>query len=160
MTTPTHHRKDAPPTRGMVSARRVVIRAARAAGLSASLVVAILASAGCGSESDENSSPTSDLGPAEHTYQTRAEVVGASQEGDRRFLALRHEAIPEFVGRDGEVNGMESMVMQFEVKDGVDIDGMDEGQAIAFTFEVRYQSSVTLLLTEASLLPDGTELDL
>jgi hypothetical protein len=97
--------------------------------------------------------------PADHTYTVRGRVERLP--GTEGPLAVCHEAIPDFVGRDGRVVGMGSMTMDFEhIATDVSLEGIGVGDAIAMTFEVRWKSEPRTLVTKIEKLPHGTELKL
>lgn len=100
-------------------------------------------------------------GPPDQTYTVRGEVVALPdrERGVERQLRVRHETIPDFVGFEGEVVGMASMVMPFPVAAGVDLEGIEAGDPVEMTFEVRWEGSPPLRVVELRPLPEGTELD-
>lgn len=89
-------------------------------------------------------------------YQVRGQV-DAMQEGK---LYVFHEAIPEFVGRSGEVVGMDSMQMPFGVGSGVDTSDIAVGDKVKMTVEVRFDADPPLTIVELSELPADTALEL
>ena len=122
------------------------------------LLSAVLA-AGCGE--DANAPSAEPATPSDGTYTVRAEVVGLpdpAREADRQ-LRIHHEAVPDFVGFEGEVVGMASMTMPFPVAPGVDLEGVAEGDPVEVTFEVRWEGSPPLRIVDLRELPAGTELD-
>ncbi len=59
-------------------------------------------------------------GAGARRYDVRGEVVRLpAARGGRGELMVRHEAIPGFVDRSGQVVGMDAMVMEFEVEQAV-----------------------------------------
>jgi len=86
--------------------------------------------------------------PPDGTYQVEGVVETLPREGaDRREMSIAHEAIPDFVGRDGDVVGMEAMTMQFVLASDVDLDDVEVGDRIDFTFEVRWDERPMLYVT-------------
>ena len=84
-------------------------------------------------------------------------------------LFIRHEAIPDFVGADGEVHvnadgalGMKAMEMPFpEMAPGVSFDGIDAGDPVAFDFAVAWDGrSPRYWITRVEELPADTELEI
>ena len=89
-------------------------------------------------------------------YTTRGRVEGVG----RTALAIRHEAIPTFRDREGQVSGMGSMAMRFFYPEGLDLEGIEEGDPVELTFEVHWSVEHTLLITAIDELPAETELEL
>lgn len=91
----------------------------------------------------------------------RGEVVALPDERrpDDRQLRVRHEAIPDFVGFEGEVVGMASMSMPFPLAADVDLEGVEPGDPVEMTFEVRWEGTPPIRIVELEELPPGTELD-
>ena len=84
-------------------------------------------------------------------------VIG-SLPGAKSTLQIHHEAIPEWVRPDGG-KGMSEMVMPFEPKSGVSLDGFAVGDAVEFTVEITPGAAMpNWRLTSISKLPAGTEL--
>ena len=112
------------------------------------LAAAIIFSPGC-----------SDGGSA---YVTRGVITALPATGDPfSQLIIQHEAIPEFVGQNGEVVGMETMKMPFPVDEAVDLSSYAIGDPVAFTFVVTWDGVDSgWVLTEIEKLPDGTALNL
>ena len=94
--------------------------------------------------------------PADATYQVRGRIEYL---GEQR-VAVHHEAIDEFVGADGEQVGMRSMTMDFVLADGVDVTGLEDGDPVALTFEVRWSGGDRLTATALEELPADTELEI
>lgn len=84
-----------------------------------------------------------------HRYTVNGEIVALPDPArpDGTDLYLRHEAIPDFVGVDGATVGMEAMTMGFPLASGVDLAGLEVGDAVVFDFEVRWQGSPPLQVT-------------
>lgn len=115
-----------------------------------------LTAAGCGGAEPE---PEAEAEPPDQTYTLRGEVVGLPQEREEpRQLRVHHEALPEFVGFEGEVVGMASMTMPFPLADPVDLEGIEVGDKVEMTFEVRWEGSPPLRVVELRELPADTEL--
>ena len=74
-------------------------------------------------------------------------------------LYIGHEAIDEWVGRSGEVEGMDPMVMPFEVADGVSLEGIQIADVIEFTLHVDWEADVPVEITRIRELPRDTKLD-
>ncbi len=93
------------------------------------------------------------------TYQVRGEIRGVT-DGAERFLSIHHEAIDDFRDREGVVVGMRAMTMMFQVADGVALSGVDVGDAVSITFEVRWSGGSELQITALEELPADTVLEL
>lgn len=133
--------------------RRTLRHVLAAAFLSLGLVAA-----GCGGS--EPAPEPEDAEPPDQSYTLRGEVMGLPPEGEpQRQLRVRHESLPEFVGFEGEVVGMASMTMPFPLADSVDLEGVEEGDKVEMTFEVRWEGSPPLRVVEVRELPASTELD-
>jgi hypothetical protein len=103
--------------------------------------------------------------PAEASYTTRGRIEGLPEAqfrpGGVIYLQLHHEFIPEFVGPTGEVEGMKEMIMDFPtIAPGVSWAGMEVGDPVELTFEVRWTSEPRFILTRLARLPDGAKLNL
>jgi hypothetical protein len=97
--------------------------------------------------------------PDPDAYQLRGVVrqLPDPEKPGSAFL-IHHEEIPDFRDRDGEVVGMESMAMPFEVAEPEMLEGVSVGDRIDFRFEMRWEGSPPLLITELETLPEGTRL--
>jgi Cu/Ag efflux protein CusF len=73
-------------------------------------------------------------------------------------LMIRHQAIDNFVGRDGKVIGMNSMVMPFTVAEGLSLDGLAVGDIVEFTWEVA-PGHTPAAVTKIVKLPPDTQLE-
>lgn len=74
-------------------------------------------------------------------------------------LYISHEAIDEWAGRSGEVEGMDPMIMPFEVADGVSLEGIEVADVIEFTLHVDWEADVPVEITRLRELPRDTKLD-
>ena len=123
------------------------------------LAVAGALLAGCGAPepgAGEGAGPST-----ARTYQARGLIESlpdpATGAGE---LRIRHEAIPDLVGADGEVVGMAAMTMPFPVAAGVDLAGLSRGDAVRFDLAVDWQAARPVEVTAIERLPAGTELTL
>lgn len=97
----------------------------------------------------------------------RGLVVSLPQPGNPASeLRIRHEHIPTFLNKDGEIGvnargvpGMAAMEMPFPVAEGLDISGMSVGDVVAFDFTVRWGVGPSWFITRYEVLDPGTELD-
>ncbi len=98
--------------------------------------------------------------PAEQTYTVRAVVTGTPASG-RAYLELHHEEIPTFIGRDGGVERMSEMIMDFpSIHPSADLASVHVGDKVEFTFEVRWKSEPRTVITAITRLPNDTTLNL
>jgi hypothetical protein len=101
------------------------------------------------------------LAPAEQTYIVRGVITSLpTPQKPASELMIRHEAIPQFVGREGKVIGMEPMEMPFTPRPGVSLDGLNVGRPVEFTLEVRWSPPARMNLSRIVPLPPDTKLDL
>ena len=120
------------------------------------LLLALLAAGGCTSSAPPEGAPAS----PSRRYTVRAEVVRLPEPGaPLRELVLRHEAIPDFVGQEGRVVGMEAMVMPLEVARSLSLDGVRAGDKVEIVLEVDW-SRPSYRVVKLRLLPSSTVLDL
>ena len=80
--------------------------------------------------------------------QIRPAIDGRTQ------LSILHEAIPDFVGINGDVVGMKSMTMPFAVADQIDLDDFGPGSRVEFQLSVDWDRVEPGLITAIELLPD------
>lgn len=101
------------------------------------------------------------LPPADASYTARGRIDGLPTPDGKSYLHIHHETIPEFKGRDGTVTGMNEMSMDFiGVSPSVDLSKFAIGDAVEFTFEVRWKSSPRTLVTMVKKLPPDVALKL
>ena len=94
-----------------------------------------------------------------HRYEVRGRIVRPiDTSAARRSLWLTHEAIPDFVGINGEVEGMHSMTMSFLLDDAVDTSGLVEGAKVQFELSVDWSAPEAGKITAIEILPPETEL--
>jgi Cu/Ag efflux protein CusF len=90
-------------------------------------------------------------------YVVRALLVRpVDAQATDRVVWLRHEAIPNFVGINGEIESMDSMTMSFFVGDNVDLDGLEKGDKIEFELTVDWSEKIPGKVTAIKVLPDET----
>lgn len=95
---------------------------------------------------------------AGRTYATRGQVIqlpDPAQPGSG--LVLQHEAVDDFVGRDG-TKGMDPMSMPFPVARGVSLAGIAPGDVVEFDLHVDWQADLPVTITRIRKLPPGTRL--
>lgn len=93
------------------------------------------------------------------TYSVRG-LVRQAPTPERPQMLVYHEAIPAFADADGNVVGMDSMSMPFDLAEGVDVAGIEAGDKIRFDLEVEWSRTVPGLVTAVEELPADTELQL
>ena len=74
-------------------------------------------------------------------------------------LQIHHEPIPDFVNKNGEVVGMNSMIMPFTPASSLSLSGYAVGDIVEFTFEVRWRKGPSSRVTSMRKLPAETKLD-
>jgi len=121
-----------------------------ARGILIALVAVMLGVAGC----EGSGPPAAGHSDSVHAYTVRGEVLEVLEDA----LVLHHEAIDDFVGSDGRVKGMDSMVMGFHLGPGMRPDVAHEGDKVRFRFEVRPEGR-DHVVTEVEKLPADTVLD-
>lgn len=85
----------------------------------------------------DNAAKPAVLAPPDQTYTVAGTIEQLPGEG--RPLIVHHEAIPEFVGKDGRIVGMREMSMEFaHVAPEVDMAACKVGDRVMMTFEVRW----------------------
>lgn len=110
----------------------------------AGLILMIFVVLGCQGERGRN-----------HTV--RAEVTQVPSPSNSE-LYLRHEAIDDWAGRDGKVQGMDTMTMGFAVADSVSLEGIQPGDKIEATLHVDWQADMPVEITALRELPPDTKL--
>ena len=125
--------------------------------ISCSLVALPMLLAACGGQSrvsDDDLPPPATYKIRGLVRQVKEQSIGSTQ------LSILHEAMPEFVGIKGEVEGMKSMTMPFTVAESVDLEGITPGTKIAFQLTVDWSAPEPALITGIEVLPPDSELQL
>jgi Cu/Ag efflux protein CusF len=86
------------------------------------------------------------LGPADQQYTLDGRIERLPTERTP-VIHIRHDDIPDFVDKDGQIVGMRAMSMPFDVAPDVDLTGLAPGDLVTFTFEVRWRESPNTLVT-------------
>lgn len=95
------------------------------------------------------------------SYDTLGRIVSLPSKDGKRPLEIHHEEIPHFLGRDGAKVGMKEMIMPFhDLAPGVSLEGFKAGDAVRFTFEVRWNKPPRTLVTTLTPLEPGVTLKL
>ena len=91
-----------------------------------------------------------------HDYTVRGMLVQppSSQTG----LYLYHEAIDDWVGRDGKVEGMDAMAMTYPVASGVSLAGLQANDKVEVTVHADWQSDQPVEVIRIRKLPPDTKL--
>lgn len=111
----------------------------------AGLILVVCAFLGCQGERGRN-------------HIVRAEVTQVPSPGSSE-LYLRHEAIDDWAGRDGTVQGMDTMTMGFAVAEDVSLDGIEVGDKVEATLRVDWQADMPVEITGLRELPPDTKLE-
>jgi Cu/Ag efflux protein CusF len=121
--------------------------------------VGLLLLAGGFAACDSQPTGTRDETPPPASYQLRGIVrqVDLGSIG-RTQLSIHHEAIPDFVGLTGEVEGMKAMTMPFTAAESVDLTGVEPGSKISFELTVDWSAPEPALITKLQVLPPDTQL--
>jgi len=92
------------------------------------------------------------------SYTVRGVIVALPESGEA--MRVRHEAIPDFRGRNSEVVGMDAMTMPFPLGDDVELGDLAVGDKVELTFVVTWTGEKPWHVTEIGRLDPATELDL
>jgi hypothetical protein len=93
-------------------------------------------------------------------YRVRGQVRQLPVAGDpSSSFQISHEAVDDFVDRQGEVVGMDPMVMSFPLAPGVSLAGLAVGDYIDFTLRVDWKAEPAVEIREIHKLPPETRLD-
>ncbi|MES1241677.1 MAG: copper-binding protein [Acidobacteriota bacterium] len=94
------------------------------------------------------------------TYTTRGQVIQLPDPANPGTgLTLNHEAIDQFVDRQGELVGMDPMSMPFPVAKGVSLEGIQVSDIVELKLHVDWSAEPAAEITEIRELPAGTKLD-
>ena len=111
------------------------------------ILIALIAVLGCGPKTET----------AGRDYTIRAQVV---QPPDAKTgLYIYHEAIDDWVGRSGKVEGMDTMAMPFPVAQGVPLEGIQANDKVEVKLHVDYGAERPFEITEVRKLPPDTKLE-
>jgi hypothetical protein len=112
------------------------------------ILLAVLGLAGCSAGKEEG-----------RTYTVRGQVTQLPDPGNPGTgLYLNHEAIDDFVSRDGEMVGMDPMTMSFLVDEEVPLEGIGVGDVVEFKLHVDWGAETEAEIVEIRELPPGTKL--
>ena len=108
-----------------------------------------LLAAGCSGRAEE--------GTAGHDYTVRARVAQLPYQGSG--LYLEHEAVDNWVGRSGKVEGMHPMTMPFPLAEGLSLEGIQRDDIVEVQLHVDWEAERQVEITAIRELPPGTRLD-
>ena len=92
-------------------------------------------------------------------YTVRGLVVEAPDPANPAAgLYLYHEAIDDWVGRDGKNDGMDPMAMPFPVARGVPLTGLVNNDKVEVTLHVDWNADTAVEITKLRKLPPDTRL--
>ena len=93
-------------------------------------------------------------------YTVRGKVTQLPESGDpENGLAVSHQAIDDFVDREGKVVGMNPMTMSFPLGPRVPLAGLAVGDPLEFTLHVDWSATPPIRITSLHKLPPGTPID-
>lgn len=92
-----------------------------------------------------------------HTYTVRARVQQLPAQGGGLYLT--HEAIDDWVGRSGKVEGMSTMTMPFPVAEGVSLEGIEPDDVVEVQIHADWEADPAVEITALRELPPDTQLD-
>ncbi len=101
-----------------------------------------------------------DVSEESNVYTVRGQVMELPDDEDpRKQFVVHHEAIHEFVNREGKVSGMNAMSMPFHVpEDRAMFDTLAVGDIIEFTWSVNYSRRPAGVTSDIKKLPADTQL--
>ena len=91
-----------------------------------------------------------------HDYTVRGQVT---RPPDASSLYIYHEAIDDWVGRSGKVEGMDTMLMPFPVAQGVPLEGIQANDKVEVKLHVDWASDSPVEIWEVRELPPDTKLE-
>ena len=113
-------------------------------------LLAVLSLAGCSGEEAESG----------RTYTVRGQVTQLPDPNNPGTgLYVNHEAIDDFVDREGEVVGMDPMPMPFPVDEKVSLEGIVPGDVVELELHVDWGAETEAEIVGIRELPPGTKLE-
>lgn len=92
-------------------------------------------------------------------YTVRAMVVQAPDPANSAAgLYLYHEAVDDWIGRDGKMDGMDTMAMPFPVARGVSLAGIRTNDKVEVTMHVDWDAAAPVEIIHLRKLPPDTKL--
>lgn len=92
-----------------------------------------------------------------HDYTVRGLLV--QPPGVSSSVYVYHEAIDDWVGRDGQMEGMDAMAMSYPVAKGVSLEGLQANDKVELTVHADWRSDTPVEITRIRKLPSDTKLD-
>ena len=93
-------------------------------------------------------------------YTVRGRVAELPQAGNpASAFEIAHQAVDDFVDRQGEVVGMDPMTMSFPLSPQVSLEGLAVNDPIEFTLHVDWQANPPVRITRLHKLPPGTPIE-
>lgn len=92
-------------------------------------------------------------------YPVRAQVVELPNAVNGHTFVLHHEAVDDFVSREGKVEGMDSMTMPFLVARNVPLSEIRAGDKVEVLLHVDWQSDRPVEITGLRKLSPDLRLD-
>jgi hypothetical protein len=94
-------------------------------------------------------------GARDYTVRGRIEQLpSASEPGSELMIA--HEALDDFVDREGKMSGMDSMTMSYPLARGVETAGLAAGDPVELELHVDWSADRPAEITRLKKLPPGT----
>ena len=107
---------------------------------------------------DRQTPPGAEADHFQH-YTVRGEMMALPEANAAAArVRIRHEAIPTFINDKGEVVGMETMTMPFDLAPGVSVEGLAVGDPVEFEYVVDWPNFESWIASIRKL-PEGTTLD-
>lgn len=111
----------------------------------------VLLALGCG-----HGGPSGSTG---RDYTVRAQVVQTPDPSKPAGgLYIFHEALDDWVGRSGQVEGMDSMAMPFPVAPGAELKGIQANDKVTVTLHVDWEAERPVEITQVRKLSPATRL--
>jgi hypothetical protein len=107
--------------------------------------VILTMAAGCGQKSTKG-----------RDYTLRAQVVQPPDAATG--LYIYHEAVDDWVSRDGKMDGMDPMAMPFPVAKGVSLEGIQANDKVEVKLHVDWNADRPVEITQVRELPPDTKL--
>lgn len=114
-----------------------------AGAVALAVVLASLALAACGQ------------GGRDYTVRGKVDQLPDAKDPASQLM-IAHEAIDDFVDRDGKASGMDSMTMSYPLADGVKTAGLAVGDPVELTLHVDWSADRPAEITRLEKLPPGT----
>jgi hypothetical protein len=111
--------------------------------------------AGCRSKKSEAPKSAAPQGVT-YTYHLRGIVRALPQAGQSpRSIEIKTQAIPNWVNFNGKIHPMMAMTMPYQLAHGLPLDGIAQGDKVAFTYKVNWTAD-QMVISGISRLPPKT----